>query len=176
MKRINKGQSLIELAAMISEALTAAGLDAVLSGGSVVCIYSDNEYQSYDLDFVTSESTKDLIKVMDTLGFVRKSKRHFERPDSEYLIEFPSGPLAIGNEPVTSWTAINTKYGTIQILTPTQCVMDRLAAFYHWNDRQALDQAVMVGKRQEIDLKKVEKWSRDEGHATKLAEFLDALK
>ncbi|HTR76593.1 MAG TPA: hypothetical protein VMH39_00720, partial [Gemmatimonadaceae bacterium] len=24
--------------------------------------------------------------------------------------------------------------GTIRLLTPTQCVMDRLAAYFHWND------------------------------------------
>lgn len=64
MKRINKDQPLVELAAVVSDALTTAGLNAVLSGGSVVSVYSDNEYQSYDLDFVTSESTKDLIEVI----------------------------------------------------------------------------------------------------------------
>lgn len=176
MKQINKDQPLVELAAVVSDALTTAGLNAVLSGGSVVSVYSDNEYQSYDLDFVTSESTKDLIEVMKKLGFVRKSKRHFEHPDSKYLVEFPPAPLAIGNEPVKDWAKLKTKHGTIQILTPTQCVMDRLAAFYHWNDRQALDQAIMVAARQDIQLEKVEKWSKEEGNAAKFNQFLSALK
>ena len=35
----------------------------------------------------------------------------------------------------------------LHILTLTLCVMDRLAGFYHWNDRQNLDQAVMFARR-----------------------------
>ena len=29
-------------------------------------------------------------------------------------------------------------------MTPTDSVKDRLAAYYHWNDQQALEQAIMV--------------------------------
>jgi hypothetical protein len=173
---IEKRQSITEIAAVISDALTKAGLNAVLSGGSVVSIYSDNEYESYDLDFVTDETIKDVTKVMNKLGFVKKSTRHFEHDNSRYMVEFPPAPLAIGNEPVRDWAELRTKHGTIQILTPTQCVMDRLAAFYHWNDRQGLDQAVMVAKRQEVDLEKVKKWSKEEGHFPKFEEFVTALK
>jgi hypothetical protein len=69
--------SIAELAAMVSGALEAAELDAVLSGGSVVSIYSDNEYQSFDLDFVTLDRMKALaaalVAVMDSLGFRRST-------------------------------------------------------------------------------------------------------
>ena len=61
----------------------------------------------------------------------------------------------------------------LHILTPTLCVMDRLAAFYHWNDRQSLDQAVMVAKRHPIDFQKVKSWSRKEKHQQKYQDFLD---
>jgi hypothetical protein len=54
--------------------------------------------------------------------------------------------------------------------------MDRLAAFYHWCDRQSLDQALMVAKRHDIDLKKVKSWSKKEGHAKKYDEFLENLR
>jgi len=32
------------------------------------------------------------------------------------------------------------------LLTPTDCVKDRLAAYFFWNDLQSLGQAVMVVK------------------------------
>lgn len=64
---------------------------------------------------------------------------------------------------------------TIQILTPTQCVMDRLAAFYHWRDRQALDQAVAVAAAHDIDLKGVQRWSAAEGQEALHVEFRAAL-
>ncbi len=41
--------------------------------------------------------------------------------------------------------------------------MDRLAAFYHWKDRQSLDQAVLVALNHPIKLSRVEKWSEAEG-------------
>jgi hypothetical protein len=53
--------------------------------------------------------------------------------------------------------------------------MDRLAGFYHWNDRQSLDQAVMVAKRHPIDFKRVKLWSTKENQQKKYQDFLDRL-
>ena len=53
---------------------------------------------------------------------------------------------------------------------------DRLAAFYHWNDRQGLDQAVWVTERHPVNLAEVKKWSVAEGASAKLELFLAALK
>jgi hypothetical protein len=46
-----------EVAAVVSEALTSAGITAVLSGGAAVQIYTSGLYKSHDLDFVTSGAT-----------------------------------------------------------------------------------------------------------------------
>ena len=51
----------------------------------------------------------------------------------------------------------------LQILTLTQCVMDRASAFHHWRDRQGLDQAVLVAAQQPVDLDEIELWSMREG-------------
>ena len=51
-----RGQTTLrELAALISQALERAGITAALSGGAAVSLYTQNEYESYDLDFVSSE-------------------------------------------------------------------------------------------------------------------------
>jgi hypothetical protein len=36
---------------------------------------------------------------MASLGFARRAGRHFEHPRTRYYVEFPSGPLGIGNTP-----------------------------------------------------------------------------
>ena len=54
MPEITKHSSLEETAAIVSDALGKAGIIATLSGGSAVTIYTENEYLSRDLDFVTS--------------------------------------------------------------------------------------------------------------------------
>ena len=61
-------------------------------------------------------------------------------------------------------------------MSPTDCVKDRLAAFYHWNDRQSLEQAILVSRRQAVDLKEIRRWSLKEGMAEKLAVFRKSLK
>ena len=97
---ISKNTSLLILAAIVSEALRRRGITAVLSGGSVVSIYSTNRYQSYDLDFITTGQMRIVAEALRDLGFERKVGRHFVHPSNPFLIEFPGGPLAIGDHPV----------------------------------------------------------------------------
>jgi len=81
-----------------------------------------------------------------------------------------AGPLAIGDELIRpAQVAVKrTPGGTIRLLTPTQCVMDRLAAYFHWNDLQSLDQAVMVASGQNISFAKLTGWAKREGASDKL--------
>ncbi len=152
------------------------GIEAVLTGGAVVTIYSMNEYQSYDLDFIAHADQRKIRQAMEELGFKREKTRHFKHPKTEFFVEFPGPPLAIGEKPITSWAKRKSKFGTLALLTPSQCVMDRLAAFYHWDDHESLEQALMVAQRQKIDLPEIENWSADEGMNEKFAVFRDRLK
>lgn len=159
------------LAAIISETLEKHGLGGVLSGGAAVQLYSDNQYLTPDLDFVSSNQHRDLEPAMASIGFERVEMRYYKHPDNPYYVEFPPGPVMIGDRVINDWGRVETQYGTINILTPTQCVMDRLCAFYHWNDRQCLLQAVWVAMRQEIDLEEVRVWSEEEQSLDKFVLF-----
>lgn len=172
MERITGSTTIEELAGIVSTTLEAAGISAVLSGGAVVSIYTDNEYQSGDLDFISSASMDRIAKAIGSLGFVRKG-RMFSHPGTSLYVEFPAGPLAIGDQLIrpTDVARMQTPAGTIRLLTPTQCVMDRLAAYFHWNDRQSLDQAVMVALSQSVSLSRVEKWATREKAGEKFATF-----
>jgi hypothetical protein len=46
------GLAVDELAALICETLRSAGIDAVLTGGSCVSVYTHNAFASLDLDFI----------------------------------------------------------------------------------------------------------------------------
>lgn len=166
-------QSTVEqVAAVVSDALTRAGITAVLSGGAVVQIYTSGMYESKDLDFVASAGNRDLERVLKTLDFTRiGGSRHFVHPSCQFTLEFPTWPLAVGNKVLKKWGERAVGALRIQILTPTQCAMDRLAAFYHWSDRQALDQAVLVATQQTVDLGEIERWSIREGRVAEFREF-----
>lgn len=80
------------LAFLVHNTLKEHGIEAILVDGACVSIYSENRYQSYDLDFVNP-------------------------------------PIAIGNESIRTFETLTSSSGILKLLTPTDCVKDRLA-FY----------------------------------------------
>lgn len=50
--------TLKELAGFITQELRKRGIDTILVGGACVSIYSENRYQSYDLDYIAFEDMK----------------------------------------------------------------------------------------------------------------------
>ena len=72
-------------------------------------------------------------------------------------------------EPVLAVEELQLETGTLRLLSPTDCVKDRLAAFNHWNDRQCLQQAVWVTEERQVDGDDLERWSQQEGAMEKLA-------
>ena len=177
MGEINNKTSIEELAARVSQALADAEINAVLSGGAVVSIYTRNEYESGDLDFISGASTDRIAVVMEGLGFKRQG-RSFLHEGTALFVEFPPGPLAIGDELIRAEEVGEKKTadGRIRLLTPTQCVMDRLSAYFHWKDKQSLDQAVMVARKQKIQMTKLEAWAKGEGMEERLKDFKARLK
>jgi hypothetical protein len=88
---------------------------------------------------------------MAGLGF-RKRGRHWVHRASRYWVGFPAGPVQVGDTLVTEFAERETPDGVLRLLRPTECVMDRLAGFYHWNDPQCLDQVVAVASRHVVDM------------------------
>jgi len=66
--------------------------------------------------------------------------------------------------------------GELAALSPTDCVKDRLAAFFYWNDQECLEQALLVGSSTDIDLSEIERWAHKEGNEKKFNLFRDRLK
>ena len=162
MKQI-KNMSQSELAAYIQDSLQNEGIQVVLSGGSAVSFYSSNKYVSKDLDLINANfARRSKIKsVMGSIGFQEKG-RYFVNPDTEFFVEFPDGPLSVGEEPVKEISEYELATGTLRVLSPTDCVKDRLCAFFFWNDQQGLAQAVLVTQSQKVDLKEIRRWSKAE--------------
>ena len=165
-----------ELAAYVQDSLQADGIQVVLSGGSAVSFYSSDKYVSKDLDLInTSFSRRNKIKaVMEELGF-HEQGRYFIHPETTSFIEFPDGPLSVGEEPVKEISEFELSTGTLRVLSPTDCVKDRLCAFYFWNDLQGLEQATLVTKSQKVDLKEIKRWSKVEGKVKEFKAFTEKL-
>ncbi len=173
MKQNFKEMSNIEIASYICQKLLDIDIKTTLSGGFCVEIYSFGEYTSMDIDLVDQSIYRhnEIKKKMLELGFSEQGK-HFRHPDMEYTVEFPASPLAIGQELIKEISEIETDYGVLRIITPTDSVKDRLAAYYFWNDARSLEQAVLVALKNEIDFDDVKRWSEKEGELEKYYTFL----
>jgi hypothetical protein len=169
--------SIRELAIHICDYLHKNGIDVVLSGGACVAIYTRNRYLSYDLDFVlTSYQPRSKIKrALWPLRFVAAG-RLFKHKDTEYLIDLPSPPPSVGDKPIKKISEIKNGKKVLKLLSPTDCVKDRLAAYYHWEDRQSLEQALGVARDKRISIAEIKGWSIKEGREDKFKIFLRAHK
>ncbi len=162
---------------MFRDSLQEEGINVVLSGGSAVSFYSSNKYVSKDLDLINAGfSKRSRIKsVMEAIGFKEKG-RYFINPETQFYVEFPDGPLSVGEEPVKEISEFELATGTLRVVSPTDCVKDRLCAFYFWSDQQGLAQAVLVTKSQKVDLKEIKRWSKTEGKEEEYETFKSKLK
>ena len=135
-------------------------------------IYTDNDFVSYDLDFIEALTSgrRNLKKALEEIGFKEKN-RYFQHPETDFFLEFPTGPLAVGNEPPASVVEMSFNTGQLRILSATDCIKDRLAAFFHWDDMQCLKQAVSVAGSNKIDLNEIHRWAVKEGHKGKFEVF-----
>lgn len=167
-----------DLAGLVASHLAEQGIDVTLVGGTCVSIYSDNFYQSDDLDFVdrSYSPSKKLEEAMAQIGF-RPIGRYYEHAQSPFVVEFPPGPLSVGDDPVRSWSTLVTPLGTFTLITQQDCIKDRLAAYFHWQDRQALDQAVWVANDQsgKYSLDEIADWADREGESKKFRDFVARL-
>jgi len=154
-----------ELWRFVAAHLERSGIGVVLVGGAVVSVHSEGAYFSGDLDFVREQffANHDLEGVMGGIGF-QKSGRHFQHPECSHLfVEFVSGPIGIGEDTRIRPQEVSEGDVTIKILSPTDCVRDRLAGFIHSGTRDHMDQAILVARRHSVDWGTIRRWARNEG-------------
>lgn len=172
-----KRASLRKTAILVSSYLAENNVETVLTGGACVSLYTRNKYLSFDLDLVllNDPTRRRAARLMEAAGF-QPDGRHFRHPDSHFIVEFLSPPLSVGEEPITHVGEIRDGKKVLKLLSPTDCVKDRLAAYFYWDDYQALEQAVLVAKRNPVRLKDIERWSGREGMILKFRKFMRELK
>jgi hypothetical protein len=83
----------------------------------------------------------------------------------------------IGKEYTKDFEEMKTKYGLLKLLKPADCLKDRLAGYFYWNDPQSLEQAIMIYNKQKnkINLKEIENWSKKENNIEKYNIFIKKI-
>lgn len=140
-----------------------------------MAIYTEGLYRSGDLDLIPDDLGRGrLEEVLGEIGFEPTRSRYFKHPECPHLfLEFPRGPVEIGDEfPITP-AEVEVGGRKIRLLSPTDSVKDRLAGYIHWKSRANFDQAVLICRQQghRVDLSSVKRWCRAEGGETAFAEL-----
>ena len=174
--RLTAKSSLANVAVAVGDALRRAGIRGVLTGGACASLYAAGGYQSVDVDIVLFDTctAEGLNAALAPLGFTRQPDRYVHAA-VPFFVEFPRGPLGIGEDFRIRPVWRSRRGARTLALSATDACRDRLAAFYHWNDRQSLAVAVAIALNHRIELRKVRDWSRREGHRDRHVVFLAEL-
>ncbi len=174
---IGPESTLAEIALIVCSALNEAGITAVLTGGSAATYYAPDAYQSHDLDFIITLKGAALgAPVLASLGFV-ETNQFYRHPATRFTLDFPAGPLAVGDDDISVWRTERVGQQLLHVLTPTDCCRDRLASFLFWDDFSGLEQALAVARarRADVDLQSIEAWCRREQQLEKFELFVGRL-
>ena len=146
----------------------------------MVSIYSGGSYRSGDLDMITDDLGRSLLPTaLAKIGFIPGKSRYYKPPDCDHLcLEFPKGPVELGEQFQVIPAEISVESRIIKLLSPTDCVKDRLAAYIHWKSNDAFNQAVLVCRKQgdQIDMCDLSTWCRGEGGSATFRKLLRHLK
>jgi hypothetical protein len=178
--QVDQFSSFEDVCYAVCTALDTCGVTAVLTGGSAATFYAPSVYQSLDLDFIihvtaTDSSRREGAMALRELGYSEKGALYYHATN-QFTIDFPRGPLAVGRDLIESYETFRRGATILRVINPTDSVRDRLAAFYHWNDRSALIAAAGVANERDVDVETVRRWSGREGHASKFRAFQALLR
>jgi hypothetical protein len=170
--KITARSTIDEVIEIVSSTLEKAGITAVLVGGACATLYSGGVYTSEDLDLIIQSTPRQpaLDGAMAGIGFTRKQAQYFHAK-SDFFVEFPRGPLAIGQDVRIRPVRLRVGRSRILALSAMDSCRDRLAAFFHWNDRESLDVAVAIAARQRVSLAAIRAWSVAENSVEKYEVF-----
>ncbi len=157
--------------------LARRDIKTILVGGAVVSIYTDGLYKSGDIDILTFEdSFNQLDQAMGEIGFKKTGMHYRNSACPQFYIQSVSGPLGIGDDLNIVPRSIEVDGQTLRLLTPTDCIRDRLAAYIFDRVRSLFDQAVLVARQHPFEDGKIRKWLKSENRSDLFEEFMTAVK
>lgn len=126
-----------------------------------------------------TEKRRLLPEALAKIGFQPSKSRYFKHPECDHLVlEFPKGPVELGEQYPVIPAEVIVEGRVIKLLSPTDCVKDRMASFIHWKSKDAFNQAVLVCRTQaeNINMKELADWCEREGSSSAFQELKRNLK
>ncbi|PWE74349.1 hypothetical protein B1R38_06075 [Bacillus cereus] len=170
-----KYEAMVNTAAIITKLLEENDdIQPIVVGGLSVEIYTQREYATRDIDFV-SDGYEKISVLLSSLGFV-KDGRHFYHPKIEIAIEIPDSCLAGDYNKVVKVMLDEDKY--VYLISIEDIILDRLRAAVWWKSEQdsLWGFKLLAGNQDVVDFDYIDKNFESEEEKIEFDTWLEALK
>jgi hypothetical protein len=152
-------ERLLEVAAVIGEALSDLNVQPVVVGGLAVAYWSDSdEFITGDIDVVVPR-VPELPERLRALGFAQNG-REWMLPSYDVSFEAPGEVLEPGDE--SEWAELASGR-RVKVLAIEDMLLWRLREWVHWHHSSGFHQAAHLVVSDEIDTGRLERRAREEG-------------
>jgi hypothetical protein len=150
---------LMEVAAIVEEALNGIGVTAVVVGGLAVAYWTRTRYTTAEIDFVMPVTEEVRQRVAD-LGFEKPAGRHWIYPGSDVQFEIPGDFLEGGDEP----EEVRSKNGRrVRLISLEDMVLWRTREFLHWKDSRGVRHAIYMLESPRLDWERLKARAAESG-------------
>lgn len=134
LKNKPKYETMLITASILTGLLEKYNIKPVIVGGFSVEIYTQQEYATRDIDFV-SDGYDIIAKVLLSLGFIKEG-RHFYHEEIEVAIEVPDNYLAGDYDKILKVVIDNEQY--VYLISVEDIILDRLRGGVHFKSEDDL--------------------------------------
>jgi hypothetical protein len=169
-----KYEAMLKTASIVTQLLDPYNIKPIIVGGLSVEIYTQQEYSTRDIDFV-SDGYQKIENILLSLGF-QKEGRHFFHEEIEIAIEIPDNHLA-GDYNRVKKVVIDENH-FVYLISIEDIILDRLRAGVHWKSEEDQIWAfkLLSSHFDSIDVTYLLKGTEAEKELQLLQEWLDQLK
>ena len=164
-------ERLLEVAAIITEAVADLGVRPVVVGGLALAYWSDSPYHTGEIDFVMPR-VPGLAERLRALGFERAG-RHWVMPENDVAFEAPGDVLDPGDE--GEWAELRSGR-RVFVLTAEDMVLWRLREWIHWHLVSGFQQAAQLLVSEGVDQERLRRRAAEAGLAAALAGLEETLR
>jgi hypothetical protein len=135
---IDETSALEDVCFAVSGALAAGNITAVLTGGSAAAVYAPHAYQSLDADFILDgdEPLDAVARALEPIDFRRYGRsRIFTHARSEFTVDFPKGPLAVGGDYIHERSTL--RLGAAVAVARAHAKADDVERIRRWSERES---------------------------------------
>lgn len=159
-------ERLLEVAAIIAEALADLRVEPVVVGGLALAYWSDSTFRTGDIDVVVPRAPE-LDERLAALGFERPG-REWVLPGYEVVFEVPGETLEPGDEAESVELASGRR---VLVLSLEDMLLWRLREWVHWHIAGGLEQAAHLLAAEPLDAERLERRAAEEGLTLALSEL-----